>query len=172
MFLLCESSYVCCMMTLKISLALFFLRLLHDTWQHRAIYAIGAIYIALSLAYFFFVIFQCGIPGPNFWIKQFAGQCVSSLSWDGFSLTHSIVSATTDIALVSISHCLKASLIFLLGLVDYSCCTKSQDYSSRKTSGNCNLAVCCCVSEPSWYPISLYLIQTGAVLLLLCVFLM
>jgi hypothetical protein len=101
MFLLCESSYVWCMMTLKISLAFFFLRLLRDTWQHRAIYAIGATYIVLSLAYFFFIIFQCGTPGSNFWVKQFAGQCVSSLAWDGFSLFHSIVSAITDIALVS-----------------------------------------------------------------------
>jgi hypothetical protein len=99
--LMIEVFYIWTMMLLKLSLALFFYRLLREKWQKRMITAIVAIFTVFSFAYFWFTVFQCGTPNSGFWFKRYLGECVSSSSILGFGYSHGIISALTDIILAA-----------------------------------------------------------------------
>jgi hypothetical protein len=88
------------MMTLKISLALFFLRIMVQTWQRRIV--IGAVTLStiFSIAYFFFVIFQCGAPTSpiGFVIKKLSGKgCVNPNTILAISYAHAAIQTITDL---------------------------------------------------------------------------
>ncbi|KAK3065383.1 hypothetical protein LTS18_011906 [Coniosporium uncinatum] len=59
-----EALYLLTILFLKISLCLFFLRILIKPWQRRTVYALMAVSTLMNLSHFFFVIFMCG-PGNN-----------------------------------------------------------------------------------------------------------
>jgi hypothetical protein len=86
------------MMTLKISLAVFFLRIIVRRWQRLAIYTTISISTGFSIAYFFFTIFQCGyFTSPvQFFVKKLSGECVSRASIIGMNFTHAGVMTLTD----------------------------------------------------------------------------
>jgi hypothetical protein len=73
-------------MLVKLSLALFF-------------YVIVTGFFIFSFAYFWFTVFQCGIPNSGFWFKRYLGQCVNSSSILGFGYSHGTISALSDIIL-------------------------------------------------------------------------
>jgi hypothetical protein len=99
MLLVTEIFYVLTMLFLKISLAIFFLRIMVAPWQRRVVYITAGIATAFSLAYFFFAIFQCGVPkGPYvFFIRKLSGQCVTPTQILGFSYAHGAITSLTDV---------------------------------------------------------------------------
>jgi hypothetical protein len=63
------------MMTLKISLGIFFARIVVQQWQLRLIYVTVGTNIISSIAAFFYCLFRCG-PNPNdYVIRQLSLQC-------------------------------------------------------------------------------------------------
>jgi hypothetical protein len=90
----------------KISLGLFFLRILVERWQKRILYGIIGLSTAVGIGYFFYAVFACGNPdsGERYWERKIAHQCTGgSLALvDGIGFTHGIVMALTDITLASL----------------------------------------------------------------------
>jgi hypothetical protein len=101
LLIISESFYILTMITIKISLGIFFLRIMVQKWQKRTIYAIVTVSTLIGLAYFFLAIFQCGFPveAQIFWQRRVAGQCMSKSIIFGMSYTHAVVTAATDILL-------------------------------------------------------------------------
>ncbi|KAG9645928.1 hypothetical protein KCU64_g10726, partial [Aureobasidium melanogenum] len=64
--------YILTTVTLKISLAIFFLRIVVRPWQRKVIYAATTVYAVYATAFAFVAVFQCGIP-TNFLIKEATG---------------------------------------------------------------------------------------------------
>jgi hypothetical protein len=93
-----EAFYIITIIFLKLSLGVFFLRIVIQPWQTRVVQVTVAIASLVGLMYFFFAIFQCGAPisGPSFWEKTLARECVSNADILGFGYTHSITTASTD----------------------------------------------------------------------------
>jgi hypothetical protein len=89
------------MISLKISLALFFSRILNERWQRKALITIMAITLPIGFGYWLFSIFQCGIPnkGMTFWEKKLSGTCVSDAAAIGLGYVNALVNAGTDISL-------------------------------------------------------------------------
>jgi hypothetical protein len=62
------------MILLRISIGLFFLRIFHTRTRRNAIYGVLVFYSLFSFGYFWFAIFQCGIPrGKHFWELKVSG---------------------------------------------------------------------------------------------------
>src|ERR1700710_2595872 len=97
-----ESFYIVGMITLKISLSIWFYRFLQKTWERITILVILFLTILIGIAYFFFVIFQCGDPdkGEAWWLKKLTHQCVSFEANMAIGYTHGLLNALTDIMLV------------------------------------------------------------------------
>lgn len=88
------------MMTLKISLAIFFLRIMVERWHRNVVIGAVTLSTAFSIAYFFFAVFQCGAPiDPfTFLIKKLSGRgCINSTQILGMSYTHSAITTVTDL---------------------------------------------------------------------------
>jgi hypothetical protein len=88
-------------MAIKISLAIFFLRLMGhaQTWHRWVIYVAVGISTLYSTAYFFFSIFQCGFFSniEAFAARRLSGaQCVTGMQALIVSFTHAAITATTD----------------------------------------------------------------------------
>jgi hypothetical protein len=98
-----ESFYIVGMITLKISLSIWFYRFLHKRWQRVTIILILVLTILVGITYFFFEIFQCGVPnkGESWWIKKISNQCVSFEANLGVGYTHALLNAFTDVILVA-----------------------------------------------------------------------
>jgi hypothetical protein len=104
LFLLAETTYVITITTLKLSLCLFFLRIMIARRQRYIIFAIAAFSTVFGTAYFFYGLLQCGAPvqAELFWKKRILGQCVQRSSILGMSYTHAIISSATDLLLASL----------------------------------------------------------------------
>jgi hypothetical protein len=90
------------MILLKLSLGIFFLRILVDKWQRMIVYLVVTLSSAFGIGYFFYAVFQCGIPnsgGFTFWEKKIEGRCYSSAQTVGPGDTHAVISTITDITL-------------------------------------------------------------------------
>jgi hypothetical protein len=89
------------MITLKISLGVFFLRIMVVPWQKRSVYVIVTISTLMGIAYFLFALFICGLPvdAHFYWERRFEGQCASSSTILGISYSHAVVTALTDLLL-------------------------------------------------------------------------
>jgi len=74
-----------------------------EKWQRTVVYTIVTVFACLAFAYFWFTVFQCGVPNSDFWLKGLLGQCVSSASILGLGYSHGIISALTDFILVGVS---------------------------------------------------------------------
>lgn len=55
-----SAAYVATSISLKISLAFFFLRIVNVKWERRVIYSITVIFTIYGVVYFFLVLFGCG----------------------------------------------------------------------------------------------------------------
>jgi hypothetical protein len=99
-----ESLYIATMAFFKISLGLFFLRVLTERWQKIFVYCILVIITAYSVGYLFFSVFRCGVPsGDHFWQQKLANKCTPGSYGLGFGYTHAILTAGTDIIFLFLS---------------------------------------------------------------------
>ena len=89
------------MITLKISLGIFFLRVMVEPWQKYSVYFIITIATLIGMAYFFFAIFVCGIPvqAQLFWERRLEESCAGPDVILGISYAHGVISALTDLML-------------------------------------------------------------------------
>jgi hypothetical protein len=89
------------MIFLKLSLGLFFLRIMVENWQNRSIYVIIALNTVVGTAYFFFALFACGVPltPHNYWARRITGKCASFSVILGNGYAYAGLNALTDIAL-------------------------------------------------------------------------
>jgi hypothetical protein len=92
------------MIALKISLALFYLRIMVDRTQRLIIYIALAFAVTWGLTYFFFIIFQCGAPiqGATFWLRFVSKHCASNPVALGMGYTHGIINGLTDLAFATL----------------------------------------------------------------------
>lgn len=88
--------YILTTVVFKISLAIFFLRVVNERWQRQVIWATVSIYTLVGIVWFFVAIFECGNP-LQFAEKAALGQC---LSWkrvlEPFNYFHGTLNAVTD----------------------------------------------------------------------------
>lgn len=88
--------YIASTIILKISLAIFFLRILHKKWQRNLILAATIIYTAFASIYWFIDLFHCGDPAKYF-IHQVESKCMDFARVVGpLTYTHSALNAVTD----------------------------------------------------------------------------
>ncbi|KAF1831671.1 hypothetical protein BDW02DRAFT_40534 [Decorospora gaudefroyi] len=70
-----EACYVLTMMVLKISLGIFFARIVVQRWHLMSIYVTVGVNIFSSAAAFFYVFFRCGANLDKYVVHQLAGRC-------------------------------------------------------------------------------------------------
>lgn len=99
--MIAEQTYIITMIFLKLSLGIFFLRVIIEKWQKRSIHVIIAINTVVGIGYFFFALFDCGTPvtAHNFWERRISKQCVNFDIILGLSYAHAGVNALTDLLL-------------------------------------------------------------------------
>lgn len=87
------------MIFLKISLGLFFLRIMFQKSYRYIIFVVMFLSTLVGVMYFFFIIFQCGTPvgGTTFWYRFLAHQCVPDTAVLAMGYTHAVTIALTDI---------------------------------------------------------------------------
>lgn len=87
------------MVILKISLGIFYLRIVVSRWQKRTVYATVGIAAAYGTYYFFAVLFSCGMPS-NFLMNALRGQCSGTLEVRfAINIAAGLVNAGSDIIL-------------------------------------------------------------------------
>ncbi|KAI5206160.1 hypothetical protein E4T39_02754 [Aureobasidium subglaciale] len=110
-------------MFIKFSAALFFYRIVQETWQKRTIVISITVYIAVMTTVIFLTIFQCGVPSNIFihencldWdsvmgpISYFSGALTAATDWIFVLTTVSLVLKTRMPPRAKISVCLLLSL--------------------------------------------------------------
>jgi hypothetical protein len=85
-------------MVLKLSLAVFFLRIATGFWHRVIIYTAVSISCVYSVAMFFFAVFQCGIykDALEFLTRRLTTGCASDSATLGMTYTHAAVTTLTD----------------------------------------------------------------------------
>jgi hypothetical protein len=95
-----ESLYVWVIIFFKLSLGMFFLRILVERWQRRAVYIILFFASLVGFGYFWYAVFQCGVPDDSYWEKRLNNECSESPRLIlAIGYLHAVVNAFTDIAL-------------------------------------------------------------------------
>lgn len=97
-------------MTLKIALAVFFLRLTVQLWQRRVVLVALVISSSFSVLMFLFVVFQCGVydNATVFLLRRLANQCASNNFTLGMTYSHAIITTLTvscGLTSVPVGHC-------------------------------------------------------------------
>jgi hypothetical protein len=104
LLLAAEAFYIWCMMLIKISLGIFFLRILVERWQRRIVYFMVTLSTATGFAYFWYAVFQCGLPnsgGLTFWEKVITKKCnTTPLQANSAAYVHGGVQVLTDISML------------------------------------------------------------------------
>jgi hypothetical protein len=90
------------MMTLKISLGIFFARIVIKPWQVGLIYANVGVNILSSLGAFFFCLFRCGLDIDNYVLLQVAGMCTTRTLDRFFAYQQAAITTLTDIVFVTL----------------------------------------------------------------------
>ena len=98
LMLVAESFYILTVLAFKISLGLFFLRITKEPQLRMVVYITIGISTAFSIAYFFFVVFQCGVPknAMTFILSKLRGRCRAKATALGMAYTHALVVSLTD----------------------------------------------------------------------------
>ncbi|GAB7340783.1 hypothetical protein MBLNU457_7155t1 [Dothideomycetes sp. NU457] len=125
--------YIASTIILKISLSIFFLRILVKKWQRNLILGATITYVAFASIYWFIDLFHCGNPADYF-IHQVENKCLNFARVVGpLTYTHSALNAVTDwiYALVPVFVVWQSqmttraratvSIILLLGVVGSVC---------------------------------------------------
>ncbi|KAK4575022.1 hypothetical protein LTR86_000872 [Recurvomyces mirabilis] len=89
------SLYVATTVVLKVALGLFYLRIMPKRWQRNTIYATVAFAVIYGVFFFFFTIFQCGLP-TDFLLKELEEKCVSKAVLWPVLFTASLINAISD----------------------------------------------------------------------------
>ena len=84
------------MLMLKISLGIFFFRIVIKRWQIITIYLTVAISCVSGIASFFYLLFRCGPDLDQVVDRQLAGQCTSRNLDRFFAYQHAAVTFSTD----------------------------------------------------------------------------
>lgn len=94
---LCELLYTISLVFVRLSIAVFLLRICVKTVHKIIICATLAMMLAYSIFYFFLVIFQCS-PVSFFWgqYESMDGACINPAIIPDASVTHSVVNFTAD----------------------------------------------------------------------------
>lgn len=94
---LCELFYTVTTVFIRLSIAVFLLRICVKTTHKVIIYATLAGVLAFSTFYFFLVLFQCS-PVSFFWgqYEGMKGTCINPAAVPDASIAHSVVSFTAD----------------------------------------------------------------------------
>lgn len=88
--------YIASTIILKISLSIFFLRILNKKWQRNLILGATITYVAFASIYWFIDLFHCGDPSKYF-IHQVENKCLNFATVVGpLTYTHSALNAVTD----------------------------------------------------------------------------
>lgn len=106
-FLLGEVFYTITTVLLRLSIAVFLLRICVKRAHKYLIYATMIMIIIFSTFYFFLAIFQCQ-PTSYFW-GQYAGEqgsCIDKTIFPNATFAHSAVSATADFVLGILPVCI------------------------------------------------------------------
>jgi hypothetical protein len=118
------------MIFLKISVGIYYLSILVEKWQRRAVYVVVGTATLCQVIYFFYAAFQCGIPnshGVSLWFKELTNQCATSpYSATRAGFFFAIYNMLTNVALVfipipalrtaHITHVQKMVITGILGL--------------------------------------------------------
>jgi len=99
-----ECFYILTMIALKLSLAIFFLRVLVTRWQRWIIVTTITLSTLCGVFYFFFAIFQCGYFSniAIFIHRMVRGQCASMSVGLGMNYAYAALATTSDWACVVI----------------------------------------------------------------------
>jgi hypothetical protein len=101
MLLAVDSLYVVTIALFKISLGVFFLRVLIHPYQRTVIHWILYIFTTFSVGYLFFAVFQCGIPrGSDFWERRISNHCSPVALNLVLGYMHAVLSAASDLILM------------------------------------------------------------------------
>lgn len=83
------------MLFLKLSLAVFFLRVCIERWQRWTIYIVTALYTLYTIGYLFVAVFQCGNP-VDFLVHELKNECIPWSILSPLNYTHASLNAITD----------------------------------------------------------------------------
>ncbi|KAF2432375.1 hypothetical protein EJ08DRAFT_585601 [Tothia fuscella] len=94
-----ECFYVLTMLVLKLSIAIFFLRIIAKRWQRVVVYISAGVSILINTVSFFFIVFQCGVPSSAYliFIRLASGQCISRGQILGLNYGQGGITTLTDV---------------------------------------------------------------------------
>ncbi len=95
-----ELAYVMTTCVLKLSIAVFLLRIATRRTHRAILYTVITVVILLTIGYFFFLVFQCS-PVNFFWL-QFSGEigsCLPPAVVGDMTYAHSAINASGDVIL-------------------------------------------------------------------------
>jgi hypothetical protein len=93
-----ELFYILTMIVLKLSIGLFFLRILVTRWQRLFLVSTIALATIFGVAHFFFAIFQCGLYAhiEIFIVRMVAGTCAKPKVGLGMNYTYATLTTFSD----------------------------------------------------------------------------
>ncbi|KAL5113711.1 hypothetical protein ACEQ8H_008416 [Pleosporales sp. CAS-2024a] len=97
-----EATYVVAMMMLKISLGIFFVRIVVKPWQLGLIYVNVGVNMFSSTATFFYVLFRCGPNLDRYVLQQLADQCTSRRLDNFIVYQQAAITTLTDLVFVTL----------------------------------------------------------------------
>jgi hypothetical protein len=105
MLLAADTFYVVTVAFFKISLGLFFMRVIVDQKQRTVIRWVVITFTTFSFGYFWFAVFQCGVPsGSHYWQRRLANQC-SPLKFSlSLGYIHALLSAGSDFTFMCLPY--------------------------------------------------------------------
>ena len=94
-----ETLYIATMIALKVSLAIFYLRIAVRTLHRVTIYVALAVNSAFGIAFFFFAVFQCGshYTAIIYLLRFSTGKCHPTNIVDALVFTHGALQTLTDL---------------------------------------------------------------------------
>jgi len=144
---LCEVLYTPIVLLIRTSVAAFLLRIANNRVHQCIIYVDLAVIWAVSVAFFFILVFQCS-PVSYFWMQALGDKasCIDQRVVPAATIAHSVISAVSDWVLgllpiamlwnVQLNKRTKATISFLLGLgllcVPVSPCSARQHRADRR----------------------------------------
>lgn len=90
-----DALYILTTALFKISLAIFFLRIVVISWQRHLIYIATGIYTIYSTVFILIITFRCGTPS-DLLINAFKGRCISDAAIMPLVYTSGVLNAAVD----------------------------------------------------------------------------
>ena len=98
LLIVAECFYILSMIALKLSLAIFFLRILASQWQRYVIVAAVTVSTIFGIAYLLFAVFQCGMfDSINiFIVRLVGGMCAKKPVGLAMNYTYAVLGTISD----------------------------------------------------------------------------